>query len=67
MKQLINRIENIVTLCWESFSAKVGNGIIAINKEASMQLQFAYLLKNALDLTVYDSDEAVELELETVC
>ena len=65
MKALINRIHNTIDLCWESFSAKVGCGLITINKEASMQLQFAYLLKNTLDLVVYNDDEYVELELET--
>lgn len=65
MEQLVNRVKNIVDLCWNSFSAKVGCGLIAINKEASMQLQFAYILKNSLDLAVYNDDESVELELET--
>ncbi|SFZ94440.1 hypothetical protein SAMN05428642_104182 [Flaviramulus basaltis] len=65
MEQLVDRVKNIVNICWESFSAKVGCGLIVINKEASMQLQFAYLLKNTLDLAVYNDDEAVEIELET--
>ena len=65
MEQLVNRVKNIVDVCWDSFSAKVGCGLIAINKEASMQLQFAYILKNSLDLAVYNDDESVELELET--
>lgn len=64
MEQLINRVRNIVDMCWDSFSAKVGSGLITINKEASMQLQFAYLLKNSLDLAVYNEDESLELELE---
>jgi hypothetical protein len=65
MEQLVNRVKNIVDLCWSSFSAKVGCGLITINKEASMQLQFAYLVKNTLDLSVYNEDESVEIELET--
>ncbi|AXT19794.1 hypothetical protein D7030_01385 [Flavobacteriaceae bacterium AU392] len=65
MEQIVNRVRNMVGICWESFSAKVGSGLIAVNKEASMQLQFAYILKNALDLTIYNDDETVELELET--
>jgi hypothetical protein len=65
MEDLNNRVKNIVDICWDSFSAKVGCGLIAINKEASMQLQFAYILKNSLDLAVYNDDESVELELET--
>lgn len=65
MDQLIFRVKAIIDLCWESFSAKIGCGLIEINKEASMQLQFAYLLKNSLDLTVYNEGEEVKLELET--
>jgi len=65
MEQLIFRVKAIIDLCWESFSAKIGCGLIEINKEASMQLQFAYLLKNSLDLTVYNEGEEVKLELET--
>lgn len=65
MEILINRIHKTINLCWDSFSAKVGCGLITINKEASMQLQFAYLLKNTLDLAIYNDDETVELELET--
>ncbi|WP_431156750.1 hypothetical protein [Winogradskyella poriferorum] len=65
MEELVNRVKNIIDICWESFSAKVGCGLISINKEASMQLQFAYLLKNSLDLAIYNNDESVELELET--
>jgi len=65
MEELVNRVKSIIDLCWNSFSAKVGGGLISINKEASMQLQFAYILKNALDLSVFNIDESVELELET--
>lgn len=60
-----NRVNSIVDICWDSFSAKVGCGLIVINKEASMQLQFAYILKNSLDLAVYNDDESLEIELET--
>ena len=65
IEDITSRVNNVVELCWESFSAKVGNGLISINKEASMQLQFAYLLKNTLDLAVFVEDESVRLELET--
>lgn len=65
MEQLIERVKSIIDICWDSFSAKVGCGLIVINKEASMQMQFAYVLKNTLDLSIYNDDESVELELET--
>lgn len=65
MISLVERVHNIVDICWNSFSAKIGCGLIPINKEASMQLHFAYVIKNALDLAVYNSDEEVHIELET--
>lgn len=65
MEELINRVKYIIDLCWESFSAKVGGGLIDINKEASMQLNLAYLLKNSVDLAIHHNDEQVWIELET--
>lgn len=65
MEDLLIRIHNIINTCWDSFSAKVGGGLIEINKEASMQLHFAYLLKNNLDLAIHHADEAIKVELET--
>lgn len=65
MEELINRIRGIIDTCWESYSAKVGGGLILVNKEASMQLQFAYLLKNTIDLAIHHEDERVSIELET--
>ena len=65
MDNLVKRINNIIEICWESFSAKVGCGLIEINKEASMQLNFAYLLKNTIDLAIHNEDEKITIELET--
>ena len=64
MLELTQRAYNIIDLCWQSFSAKAGYGVIDVNKEASMQLQFAYLLKNSLDLIIYEKDENAKIELE---
>lgn len=65
MDNLVNRVHNIIEICWESFSAKIGCGLIEINKEASMQLNFAYILKNTLDIAIHNEDEKITLELET--
>lgn len=65
MEELVKRIENIIDFCWHNFSAKVGGGLIEINKEASMQLHFAYVLKNTIDLAIHHKDEKVSIELET--
>lgn len=65
MDGLIKRVNDIIEICWESFSAKIGCGLIEINKEASMQLNFAYLLKNTVDLAIHHEDEKITIELET--
>lgn len=64
MTELIQRVWKIIDLCWESFSAKVGGDLLEINKEASMQLNFAYLLKNSIDLFLHHKNEFVKIELE---
>ncbi len=65
MDNLIKRVENIIDFCWKNFSAKVGGGLIDVNKEASMQLHFAYVLKNTIDLAIHNKNEKVSIELET--
>ncbi len=62
---LKERTINVVNASWEIFSKKVGNGLIPINKEASMQLQYAYILKHMLPLVIFQDDEEIEIELET--
>lgn len=59
------RLRCAVSLAWTVFGRKVGGGLIPINKEASMQLQFAYILKQILPLINYQSDEEADVELET--
>ena len=65
MDNLVKRVNDIIEICWESFSAKIGCGLIETNKEASMQLNFAYLVKNTIDLAIHNEDEKITIELET--
>jgi hypothetical protein len=65
MDELIQRVRGLIYICWNSFSAKVGSGLIEINKEASMQLNFAYMLKNTIDLSLHNQNETISIELET--
>ena len=55
----------LIKVAWEVFSRKVGNGLILINKEASMQLQYAYILKQMIPLIIFKDYEEIEIELET--
>ena len=60
-----NRILNCIDSAWNIFANKVGHGLININKEASMQLQFANIIRILLPLCAYAQGERAEVELET--
>lgn len=62
---LPQRMRSAVSLAWSLFARKVGSGLIPVNKEASMQLQYAYLLQQVLPLITFRADEKLTLELET--
>lgn len=64
-QSLKNRTRELITLAWDIFSRKVGNGLITINKEASMQLQYAYIVQQLLPMIIFNKDESINLELET--
>jgi hypothetical protein len=52
------RMRAAVSLAWRLFSRKVGDGLLVVHKEASMQLQYAYLLQQLLPLLSFHPDEA---------
>lgn len=54
-----------VTFAWSLLSRKIGGGLITINKEASLQLQYAYLLQQVLPLIIFHGGEELEVALET--
>ncbi|MDO9134243.1 hypothetical protein [Hydrogenophaga sp.] len=60
-----NRLRRAVTEAWAAFGRKVGGGLIPVNKEASMQLQYAFVLKQLLPLALHHPDEWADVELET--
>ena len=59
------RLMNMVIFSWEIFSRKVGTGLIKVNKEVSMQLKYAYILQEMIQLTIFDEREKIDIELET--
>ena len=59
------RLRSAVTVAWAAFSRKVGGGLIPVNKEASMQLQYAFVLKQVLPLVIHHPTEWADVELET--
>lgn len=59
------RLRHAISVAWKVFARKVGGNLVPINKEASMQLQYAYLLKQLLPLILHNPDEVADIELET--
>lgn len=59
------RLRRAVSIAWEIFGRKVGGGLIPVNKEASMQLQYAYVLKQLLPMILTHPSEEADVELET--
>lgn len=59
------RLRHAISLAWTIFMRKVGSGLLPINKEASMQLQYSYILQQLLPLIILKNDERAEMELET--
>lgn len=60
-----DRLRQAITSAWAIFARKVGGDLIPVNKEASMQLQYAYILQQLLPLTSHAVHETAEIELET--
>lgn len=58
------RLRQAISLAWEVFSYKAGNGLVPIYKEASMQLQYACILKETLALIKWSRNENFSLDLE---
>lgn len=63
-KLLPTRMRGAVSLAWSLFTRKVGGSLLDINKEASMQLHFGYILQQILPLITFQPDEKLRLELE---
>ena len=54
-----------ISLAWSLLAKKVGGDLIAIYKEASLQLQFGYALQQVLPLITFHKSEQLKVELET--
>ncbi|WP_202967613.1 hypothetical protein [Comamonas sp. E6] len=59
-----SRLRSTISAAWAVFARKVGSTLIPINKEASMQLQYAFVLKQLLPMALQHPDERAEIELE---
>ncbi len=62
---LPTRMRAAISLAWSLLAKKVGGGLIVINKEASLQLQFGYVLQQVLPLITFHASEQFDIDLET--
>ena len=59
------RLRASISFAWHVFAAKVGAKLIEVNKEASMQLHYSYILQQIIPLICCSKDEQVKIELAT--
>ena len=59
------RLRNGISFAWQIFREKTGAKLLSINKEASMQLHYSYILQQVIPLICFHEDESVKIELET--
>ena len=62
------RLRKSISFAWQVFREKTGSTsttLLPINKEASMQLHYSYILQQVIPLICFHEDESVKIELET--
>ena len=59
------RLRKSISFAWQVFMEKTGTDLLPINKEASMQLQYSYILQQVVPLICFHEDETVKIELKT--
>ena len=59
------RLRKSISFAWQVFMEKTSTNLLPINKEASMQLHYSYILQQVIPLIYFHEDESVKIELET--
>ena len=59
------RLRKSISFTWQIFREQTGACLLPINKEASMQLHYSYILQQIIPLICFREDESVKIELET--
>ena len=59
------RLRKSISFAWQVFREKTGANLLSINKEASMQLHYSYILQQVIPHICFHKDESVKIELET--
>lgn len=63
-KDFNKRVRQAITISWEILQQKIASGFIEINKEASLQLQFANIFQSFIPMILFNAKEKVSLLLE---
>lgn len=63
-EDVIEKLNMIIKMSWELLQRKVQNGLVKINKEASLQLQYASILQEMITIFRFSDDERVKIVLE---
>lgn len=61
----VSRLSWVLATAWEICLQRISSGRIAINKESSLQLHYAYILVQMGELACIGPDDAFKIELET--
>ena len=59
------RLRKSISFAWQVFGGKIDANLLPINKEASMQLHYSYILQQVIPLICFHKNESVKIELET--
>ena len=63
-KDFNKRVRQAITISWEILQQKIASGFLEINKEASLQLQFANIFQSFIPMILFNEKEKVSLILE---
>lgn len=63
-KDIDERVSCLITWTWEILAHKIENGLIEVHNEATLQLEYACLLRQGFDFIKVSTKEEFYLELE---
>ena len=59
-----DKLDKLVKVAWELLQRKIAGGLVKVNKEASLQLHYAYILQELISICQFSDNENVKVVLE---
>lgn len=59
-----DKLDKLVKVAWELLQRKIAGGLVKVNKEASLQLHYAYILQELISICQFSDAENVKVILE---